>query len=120
MLNHGALMVNLLMSENEEKLIKVSDDIEKIEEDPNKIVHQIDENEDDKKEMEYFYQKIDKKKIPPMYEFLQKIMKDGKSKQQRQNKKQKKQQRQNNGTSENEKRVSETKELKIFETIELV
>ena len=37
---------------NEEKLIKVSDDIEKIEEDPNKIVHQIDDTEDDKKEEE--------------------------------------------------------------------
>ena len=37
---------------DEEKLIKVEGDIEKITEDPNKIVHDIDENdnEEDKKE----------------------------------------------------------------------
>ena len=42
--------------QDEEKLIKVSADIEKIEEDPNKIIHHIDENgdikEDEKKEEE--------------------------------------------------------------------
>ena len=36
--------------QDEEKLIKVSADIEKIEEDPNKVVHHIDENEEEKKE----------------------------------------------------------------------
>jgi hypothetical protein len=50
--NDGFHDVDLDNIPNEEKLIKVSDDIEKIEEDPNKIVHQIDENEDDKKEEE--------------------------------------------------------------------
>ena len=37
---------------NEEKLIKVTDDIEKIKEDPSKVVHHIDENgnEEEKKE----------------------------------------------------------------------
>ena len=38
--------------QDEEKLIKVEADIEKITEDPNKIIHHIDENEkdEDKKE----------------------------------------------------------------------
>ena len=35
---------------DEEKLIKISPDIEKIEEDPNKVVHHIEENDDEKKE----------------------------------------------------------------------
>ena len=38
--------------QDEEKLIKVTDDIEKVEEDPSKVVHHIDENgnEEEKKE----------------------------------------------------------------------
>ena len=38
--------------QDEEKLIKVSPDIEKIEEDPNKVVHHIEEKEEEKKDEE--------------------------------------------------------------------
>ena len=37
---------------NEEKLIKVSDDIEKVHEDPSKVVHQLDENENEEEKKE--------------------------------------------------------------------
>ena len=50
--NDGFVEVDIDNIPNEEKLIKVSDDIEKIEEDPNKIVHHIEENEEEKKEEE--------------------------------------------------------------------
>ena len=75
------------------------------------------ENEDEKKEFEYFYQQINNAKIPPMYEFLQRIMAEGESKQKKQAKREKlnRQQRQKSRSCENDE-----KELKIFETIELV
>ncbi len=38
--------------QDEEKLIKVEGDIEKITEDPNKIVHHIDENENEEEKKE--------------------------------------------------------------------
>ena len=38
--------------QDEEKLIKVEGDIEKITEDPNKIVHHIDENEKEENKKE--------------------------------------------------------------------
>ena len=48
--NDGFCDVDIDKIQDEEKLIKVSADIEKIEEDPNKVVHHIEENEDEKKE----------------------------------------------------------------------
>ena len=48
--------------QDEEKLIKVEGDIEKITEDPNKIVHDIDENDNEKNKKEENKKEEDKKK----------------------------------------------------------
>ena len=50
--NDGFGEVDLDKIQDEEKLIKVSPDIEKIEEDPNKVVHHIEEKEEEKKDEE--------------------------------------------------------------------
>ena len=47
--NDGYFDVDLDKIQDEEKMIKISEDVEKITEDPNKIVHHIEENEEDKK-----------------------------------------------------------------------